>query len=285
MRKPILLITALSSVVPNALAGGVHGCMERITAWQAYEVDGLRPEADQTIGFKCVKWEEIDGRKKGQCKDDHWTRCKSKGQTRCHYDDFIRFLGKHPGGKNWQVLRPDGSMDIEASSKKCVDAHKAKNQKTYNFPAYNVNKKTTHNVFERYVLDLAKSVDNTVQVVNTPAAQEKAAQFDRTSKRVLELRVGDHGAHAIDDAKAKLGGQMHIYTRDVGMDFGDNSKQMKAVDWHATAKAAIASSVPNVQQTIKTYHNGFYGDVSPKTHRSVVRSYKTAEKRSHKCRG
>lgn len=280
---PLLILFHLSAV----LAGGYQGCLERILLWNAYQIDGLNDVADQTIGFKCVKWNDKDK----TC--PAWQACKPKknsGRDRCNYDELIVSLGRAPTDKDWGVFDSNGNMDTVETAKKCYTRYTTapgKNPKVYNFPPYTC-LKNSNNVFNDYIERMGDVVDNTYKNKATDANRGLFDSFDATLAHVSEARAGDHGPYLVKEAQDKLGGKMEIQIQNVGT--GKNpatGEPWETVDWNETANKAKANGVANVDKEIADFLDGFYGpngNNQAKDHHAVINSYKKVADRRITCR-
>ncbi|KAI1770462.1 hypothetical protein F4818DRAFT_455704 [Hypoxylon cercidicola] len=256
--------------------------------WNAYQIDELNDVADQTIGFKCVKWNEKDK----TC--PKWQACQPKrnsGRTRCNYDELIESLGRAPTPKDWGVYDSNGNMDNVETAKKCYTRYTTapgKNAKVYNFPPFTC-MKNSNVLFNDYLRRMSDLVDNTYKNKATDANRGLFASFDATLAQVNEARAGDHGPFLIKEAQAKLGSKMEIQIQKVGA--GNNpatGEPWETVDWKETADKAKANGVADVDKEIADFFDGFYGPGSKSTpakqHHAVINSYKQMADRRLTCR-
>ncbi|XDG05349.1 hypothetical protein ABKA04_004964 [Annulohypoxylon sp. FPYF3050] len=282
MKTILFLLLSHLSVV---LAGGYQGCLERILLYNAYEIDGLNPEADQKIGFKCVSKPD---EKAKTC--DKWEACKPKknsGRTRCNFDDLVFFLGKSPGPTGWTINGPDGKMDIEATATNCYKKYTSggKKAKVPNFPPWVAMKDKWE--FNDYIKSIGNTVNNAYKDKGNTGNKGLWDNFDATLAKVAESRSGDHGPFLVKEAKAKLGGKMEVKIQNVGS--GKNpatGETWETVDWKGTAEAAKAKGVPDVDKEIQGFLKDFYAKTNKnaRDHRVVMQSYKRVDDRSQSCR-
>ncbi|KAI2782389.1 hypothetical protein F4815DRAFT_463088 [Daldinia loculata] len=276
-----LVLSHLSAV----LAGGYQGCLERVLLFNAYEIDGLNDEQDQTIGFKCAKADT----KTKSC--TQWNACKPKknsGRTRCNFDDLMVFLGKTPIPNGWSVNGSDGKLDPEGTAKQCYKLFAnglGKNPKVPNFPPYVAVKDAWE--FNDYIKRVGDTVNNTYKNKGNSGNRGFWDSFDATLDKVSEARAGDHGPHLVQEAKAQLGGKMDIQIQKLGS--GNNpatGEVWETVDWKETAKQAKDKGVPDVDKEIQGFLKNFYGgsNKQAKDHRVVIQSYKRVTDRSRSCR-
>ncbi|KAI0882846.1 uncharacterized protein GGS22DRAFT_168931 [Annulohypoxylon maeteangense] len=278
----VLVLSHLSAV----LAGGYQGCLERVQLFNAYEIDGLNAEADQTIGFKCAKADT----KTKSC--TQWNACKPKknsGRTRCNFDDLMVFLGKAPTTTGWSVNDSSGKLDPEGTAKQCYKLFTSapgKNPKVPNFPPHVAVKDAWE--FNDYIKRVGDTVNKTYKNKGNSDNRNLFDSFDTTTEKVSESRAGDHGPHLIDAARTQLGGAMDIKTESVGG--GSNpatGETWETVDWRETAAQAKAKGVPDVDKKIQGFLKGFYGvggNSQARSHRVVIQSYKRVADRSQSCR-
>ncbi|KAI0181181.1 hypothetical protein GGR52DRAFT_21744 [Hypoxylon sp. FL1284] len=277
----VLLLTRLSVV----LAGGYQGCLERVLLYNAYQVDGLNDEKDQTIGVKCAQADP----KTHECKK--WITCQPKrnsGRTRCNFDELVVFLGKTPTPKDWAVNDSSGNLDPEATAKNCYDKFtnaQGKNPKVPNFPPYVAVKDAWE--FNDYIKRVGDTVNNAWSKKGNNDNKKLWDDFDKTMDLVSESRTGDHGPHLIDEARAQLGSKFEIITEDVGS--GKNpatGETWQTVNWRETARQAKEKGIENVDKDIQGFLKGLYGgnNKQAKDHRVVISSYKRVIDKSKSCR-
>jgi hypothetical protein len=183
MRTSALL--ALSYLSTAVRAGGYQGCLERVWLYQAYEIDGLNAPDDQTLGFKCTRFDE----KKKVCVGD-WVPCKPKTGPgdRCSYDDFISHLGKALMARGWRVPET-GEIDTEATARKCFEVYTKRVNKVKNFPPYVVGKgQIEFNDLIKMVKDV---VNKAYREKGTEDNKHLWESFDETTDKILIARTGD----------------------------------------------------------------------------------------------
>jgi hypothetical protein len=178
---------ALSYLSTAVWAGGYQGCLERVLMFQAYEIDGLNAPKDQTLGFKCPG--PSFNIATNECKVD-WVRCEPKGKPgeRCSYDDFILFLGKAPMDKGWRVP-VTGTIDAEATAKKCYEVYNKRNANIKNFPPYSVAK--NQGEFNSLIIRVNDIVNKAYREKRTADNENLWKSFDTTIDMTLIARKGD----------------------------------------------------------------------------------------------
>ncbi|KAI1209374.1 uncharacterized protein F4807DRAFT_426490 [Annulohypoxylon truncatum] len=282
MKVTLFLVLAHLSAV---LAGGYQGCLERVLLFNAYEIDGLNDEADQTIGFKCAK---PDTKNKSCSKWNACTPKRNSGRTRCNFDELMVFLGKAPTQTGWSVDDSDGKLDPEGTAKQCYKIFTTapgKNPKVVNFPPHVAAKDAWE--YNDYIKRITNTVNNTYKNKGNIGNRGLWTSFDTTMAKVSEARAGDHGPHLIQAANDALSSKMDIQTQDLGSGKNPATGEVwKTVDWKETAKQAKAKGVPDVDKEIQGFLKDFYGGTNKQArdHRVVIQSYKRATDKSLSCR-
>ncbi|KAJ3495625.1 hypothetical protein NLG97_g3257 [Lecanicillium saksenae] len=287
MRQAIALSLVALNLLSPVLAGGAQGCMERVLAYRALEIDSLKPKGDRRIGWRCKNWEVTDeAKREGKCKGS-WEQYSDVYSSN-NFNDFMKFIGdQHVDSDDWLKKKPDGSIDIDKTAANCYDKHTKAGAKVRNYSAHEV-MKVDNDRFEPYVEKLSDAVDKTPDEVgdgDKAKAKEIRSNFAELSQRVQDVRVGDHGKHLIKDATKKLKGKLTIETRIIGKDPLNASVDLKTVDWAKTAQTNIAAGVSkaDVRTAIDDFNKDYYTKRNPAEHRSVIRAYIKAGSKAKKC--
>ena len=276
---------ALSYVTVAVWAGGYQGCLERVWSFQAYEIDGLNDEADQTLGFRCMKWD--DTAKK--CKAD-WKPCPGKGGGRCNFDEFVFHLGKAPQRTGWIVNVPGTEkLDVEKTAVRCQALYAEKRGAVPNFPPHTVMKDTSE--YNDYISKIARTVNGAYATKKTDDTKHLWEDFDRTTENVRIARAGDHGKHLIELARKEFpdSGTLKVHEQVLGTN-PLTGEAWKTVDWKVTVNEARKAGVADASTRIRAFLGKVYHDESSKEHKSsrehyqVIKSYKRVSDQNWSCR-
>ncbi|GFG26430.1 hypothetical protein IFM61606_06411 [Aspergillus udagawae] len=278
---------ALAYIAASVWAGGYQGCLERVLFFYAYQIDGLNDPEDQTLGFKCKKWDD----KIRSCVNNEWIACRGRGGGRCNFNELMATLGKSrstdklvgPPEADQDTARPNIQETAKALYTKYTTPP---NKKVTNFPPYKAMKGASGD-FNAYTLKLGNLVKD-AWLHKTDANKHMWDDFDDTLEKINIARAGDHGPYLIKEVKAKLGmpNEMDIKL----MNLGDNpisnpTTQWETVDWKATADAAKAKGINNVDKLIKDVRTHWYTtDKSASEHYALFKAYKRVGDLMQSCR-
>ncbi|KAF2809812.1 uncharacterized protein BDZ99DRAFT_345753, partial [Mytilinidion resinicola] len=248
----VSLFLALSYLSAAVWAGGYQGCLERVWLFQAYEIDALNPEMDQTLGFRCSRWN--DGTK--QC-DGDWNPCRSRAGTRCNFDELTHFMGNAPTPRGWQVLDPaTRRLDTQRTAENCYRIFTTRGRgRVPNFPPYSAMKNTYE--YNDYLIKLTKKVNDVWMKKSTVANKQLWEDFDSTREKISVARAGDHGPYLLNAARASLGGTMTIHTQNLGNNPATGAV-WETVDWKETASQARTSGIADAQTRIRDFLDSWY---------------------------
>ena len=257
--------------------------MERVLAFQAYQIDELNPASDRTLGFKC----DLYNASVKQC-TGNWIACRgSRPGGRCDFSEFLRHMGKLPNDRNWPVYRAGSTtrLDAEATAQRCILLHQTKNsgKPPRNFLSWQV-LKGERGEFNHYIMRMADIVDETAKSRRNSENTYLWEDYDTTRDRTIVLRAGDHGEKLVAAARAELGGKMEIKTLDLGPHPTNPSAAFETLDWKATAIAAKSAGVQDYKKELQKFYNDFYSLKVAREHRAVNRSYKKTVDRARSCR-
>lgn len=275
MKASLFLASLLHATV--AIAGGYQGCLEKIWLFKAYEIDGLNPAGQRTLGFGCVAWNDATK----TCTNNNWEECGGRGGGRCDFGEFVHFLGRANNQNNWAVPAT-GDMDVVETAKNCVARYTnaAGRVRVYNAPPFKAMQGTIE--YNDFIMKVSKVVEDTWKAGrHNDANKHMWTNFDSVREQIINARAGDHGAHLITRAQSVLGGSMTIQTQDLGENPMDRT-MWKTVDWKETARTA---TVADADTAIRNFLKGFYaGGGTPREHQKVIQSYKRATDKSISCR-
>lgn len=289
MRVPLFLLAFFWSCCLVS-AGGFQGCLERIWAFQAYELDELNPPENRNLGYKCSLWDFPSKTCAGS-----WIPCSGTAHGgRCTYDEFIGSLGRTNGLTNWGVYHPGtNNFDIDASARRCKEYYSTIGRgKVPNFPAFHV-LKYANGDFNRYTERLSRIMDDTWRAHGHANNRARFTLLDATRNRIMVIRDADHGKQLIDPARTRLGGEMTVVITDFGQDPmhpNDPNQRLLAFDFRGTALAARAAGVPNYVEKLRLFANYMYHGGHPQSgiarkHLAMNRVYRKSKDDSIACRG
>ncbi len=287
MKTP--LFVGLFYLCTAVWAGGYQGCLERVWLFQAYEIDGLNPEMDQTIGFRCQRWDNVNH----QCRQA-WQPCRGRGANgRCNFDEFMFHLGRAPQRNGWAITDHLGRLDAEATAKNCYrifanQPNMNPRNPVPNYQPYSAMKNTWE--YNDYIMKLSTKVNDAWWKKKNDANKYLWESFDSTREKIAIARAGDHGPYLVAAARANLGGTMTIHTKNLGTNPA-TGEVWETVDWKETASQARANGVADAQNRIKTFLDDWYrgnqNDIdhrNARSHHQVLRSYKRVQDRTVSCR-
>ncbi|PHH90081.1 hypothetical protein CDD83_4589 [Cordyceps sp. RAO-2017] len=279
----------LSLFAATVWAGGYQGCLERVMLFQAYEIDALNPPSDQTVGFRCTRFNTQTKKCSG-----HWEPCKKRNNAagRCDFDEMMVHLGRAPRQTGWaRYNAATGRLDAEATAKNCyrIFAAQGGNAKVPNFQPYKALKGATGE-YNDYIMQLSKVVNDAWWKKKRDNNKHQWAEFDSTVRLINIARTGDHGKYLIPAVEQGLGHIMNIKRKSLG-NHPVTGEGWETVDWKETAaaakKAGVADYHTHFTHVLNDLYRGTQTDNNHKSfrdHHQVIRSYKRVEDRSRSCR-
>ncbi|GFF62613.1 hypothetical protein IFM60648_00667 [Aspergillus lentulus] len=259
---------ALAYIAASVWAAGYQGCLERVLFFYAYQIDGLNDPEAQTLGFKCKKWDD----KTGSCVNNEWVACRSRDGGRCNFNELMASLGKTR--PNESLVGPPGADQNTA---------RPNIQET----AKTLYTKGASGDFNAYTLKLGNLVKD-AWLHKTDANKHMWDDFDATLEKINIARAGDHGPFLIEEVKAKLGipNEMEIKLMNLGANpISNPTTQWETVDRKATADAAKAKGISNVDKLIKDVRTHWYTtDKSASEHYALFKTYKRVGDLMQSCR-
>lgn len=141
--------------------------------------------------------------------------------------------------------------------------------------------------FNAYTLKLGILVKD-AWLHKTDANKHMWDDFDATLEKINIARAGDHGPFLSEEVKAKLGipNEMDIKLMNLGPSpISNPTTQWETVDWKATADAAKAKGISNVEKLIKDVRTHWYTtDKSASEHYALFKTYKRVGDLMQSCR-
>lgn len=279
--KYCFFLFALLCHAVRVLAGGLHGCMERVLAYQAYVLDEFNDPKDRSIGFSCTRWDN-----KNRACTGKWQACAGSATNgRCNYDEFLNLLKskKRAPVSGWAVYkRGTKRLDVEETSKYCFQQFKGN---VPEIPVYRVIKGERGD-FNSYTRRLAETVDNIYANYGSTkkSSQYKFEDFDNTRDRIAVLRTADQNRFLIPRARKYFGNQIELQIVDLGEDPIRPGKRLTALDFKETALAAKKAGVQDYTTRLGDFAKSFYSTGDTRQHLAVRRSYRKVADRSRSCR-
>lgn len=91
----VKVFAGLFLLITSVLAGGYAGAIERVWLFYAYQIDGLNPQADQTIGYKCLSWDDKAQKCRTKGNKNGWAMCKGNigKDKRCSMAKLLNQIG------------------------------------------------------------------------------------------------------------------------------------------------------------------------------------------------
>lgn len=296
------MLLELVLFVTTVWAGGYQGVLERVLLYYAYEIDGLNPEADRTIGFACKgQFNENTG----ECPNG-WEKAGPQN-GRANFNQLVGPLSKlnpksnRPFGRNSAgnpVPFADGAkgLDAEETSKylyteilKATKSNKYPNGMIPSPPPYKMMKGGTAN-YVKFLSDVGKLVQKTSKQGNNHADHLALFEgFQKVNAQVLDARIGDHGSFQIQAISDRLQNSgITVKTKTVGGGTSPGSGDpWEAVDWKKTISDGVTDTGQSKEQVTKTVEaaaKDFYTpDGDAKKHKAVIDSTRRVDQRMNHC--
>ncbi|KID93429.1 hypothetical protein MAJ_10608, partial [Metarhizium majus ARSEF 297] len=280
-------------------AGGLQGCMERVLAFQAYEIDGLNPQEIRSIGVSCSRWDHTAKKCVGT-----WNTCKgSRPGGRCTYDEFLQPLKNMPTPKGWAVYQTGTTrLDAERTAQLCFQRYTNApgNRGVRNFQSFNVIR-NEKGEFNAYVERMGQIVDDAYANHRTNDNKDLFTDFDATRDRIAVLRMADHHRSLIPAMKTYFDQDLEIHIQDLGVDPARPGERLEVVDFKTTVLAAKSTPArhegeANVERRIRFFLDGFYrrevgsgeemkNSKVAREHLTLNKTYRKVADRARSCRG
>jgi hypothetical protein len=201
-------------------------------------------------------------------------------------------------GETQAVHKPDDSLDTTETAKTCLWAWRDRKRAPYNFRGYKAVKhgRTEHNDFIYRIGQITNDNYNK-PAVRAAAGAQAFRDVDDTLDEIRTSRVADHGRHLIAAARAGLPG-VNVYEKDMGANpfyregyrppanVDPDTPRWQTVDWEGTINNPL--NPPDTRTQVRTWLDSFYRgpkpDINARLHWQVLRSYKTIQDRSNRCR-
>ncbi|KAL6907357.1 hypothetical protein GGI43DRAFT_380860 [Trichoderma evansii] len=238
----------------SVLAGGYAGAIERVWLYYAYQIDGLNAEADQTIGYKCLKWDDPNKKCLQKGNKDLWVACKgsTRPDKRCTMTELLNRVGRVSGGDQL-VANSDGKpLPLETTD---PDPQKtAQNLYKHFWDTSLWGDKAGVRDWQPYRIlkdDIrakaaGKPLDN--------ATEKLFSRFEECNRLIKTARIGDHGPYLIDASEKYLnprGIDVKIEILDPPVNPVDSTKNWKTVDWEETVEEAVKTGNGTKEQLEK----------------------------------
>lgn len=293
------LSLALLQHAASVWAGGYQGCMERVQAFQAYEIDELNVPELRTIGYQCSRWVRATRTCAGT-----WVACQgSRPGGRCTYDEFLRTLRRLPTPNNWAVYQPGTTrLDADRTAQLCLQRYEnqGRNGRVPNFHSYDVIK-GERGEFNAYVERIGQVVDDTCANSRTEQNKYLFEHYDATRDRIAVLRIADHHRNLIPKMQTHFANDFEVHIQDLGPDPARPNERLQVVDFKTTVLAARNSPArgPNAADPglrLESFLNEFYrsrdaeGRLTEDSkraldHLTLNRTYRKQADRARSCRG
>lgn len=258
-----------------AIAGGYQGCLEKIWLFRAYEIDGLNPAAQRTLGWKCKEWAD------NKCKNDDWEECTGRA-GRYNFSEFVHFLGKTNNQYGWSIPAI-GEMDNAETAKRCVARF---GRRVCNAPPWRAMKNTVE--YNDFLMKVNKVVDDTWRAgLHTTNNEHMWVKFDDLRLQIIQARAGDHAPFVTEAAQNKLGPD-RIVLRPKPLGWNPMKQEpWTGIDWPETiAYARARAGILDAHTKVLEFLREFYAPTNKqaKDHLDVINSYKRAIDDSNTCR-
>jgi hypothetical protein len=265
-------ILLLFVYIAVAIAGGYQGCLEKIWLFRAYEIDGLNPPAQQTLGWRCPRWIDHACQVK-------WEACTGVA-GRCNFGEFVRFLGRANNQYGW-AFPSIGEMNNEETARRCVARFP---RAVYNAPPWRAMKNTVE--YNDFINKVNKVVDDTWRAGLHTNNEHMWARFDDLRFQIIRARAGDHAPFLTDAAQANLGPK-GIILRPKPLGYNPmNQQPWTGIDWPETvAYARDRAGILDADVKVLDFFREFYApNTQAREHLDVINSYKCAIDDSNTCR-
>lgn len=267
--------------------------MERVLSYRGLEIESLKSLTnDRKIGWRCTNWHETDATtRRGQCVGswEHYSDVYGEPD----FNNFLRFIGDPEsaiGSTSWLKQKADGSIDLDKTAKYCWDKYSATpERKAPNFPPHNVMKTDTDSwaKFVGALSDIVAKAPDDLPSHAKGQAREIRSNFMEMQRRVLELRLADHGVTLNRKAKRALLPALPkgIVFDDYGANILDARYRYSFPNWAKTAKLHLDFGFTKdaVLSIIGDFTKDYYDARTPRDHRAVLRAYQRGEARARKC--
>ncbi|KFA60101.1 hypothetical protein S40285_10782 [Stachybotrys chlorohalonatus IBT 40285] len=300
MRATVLLEVVL--FITTVWAGGYQGVLERVLLYYAYEIDGLNPEAERTVGYSCRG--EFNSAT-GQCPGG-WVAPQSRG-PRANFNELVGPLSSLnrnslvPFARDSNgnpLLLADGAngLDPERTALNmyprilaATTSHRYPDGRIPNPPAYKMRRGATDN-FVELLSDLGKLVQQTSRRNDKYASHIYLFDgFQRANNLVLDARMDDHGScqiAGIGDRLTSTG--ITVRTKTVGS--GTNpatGEPWDVVDWKRTIDDGVTDtgrSREEVTSDVEAAARDFYtNNNGAMDHKPVIDATRRTAQRMNHC--
>ncbi|KAF1979458.1 hypothetical protein BU23DRAFT_548686 [Bimuria novae-zelandiae CBS 107.79] len=148
------------------------------------------------MGFRCKSWNDVENkcnRPYEECKPQN--KKNEPERKRCNYGEFIYSLGNAPNQKDWGVFWDDGSINVEATAKRCYEKYP---KAVPNFRPHAAMKGDVYE-WNDYLKTMGEHVDKTYRDLpedkRTDVNLDRFRYFDEVLDDIITARVRDHGPY------------------------------------------------------------------------------------------
>lgn len=305
---PLTLWIVFMLFVNGAWAGGYAGALERLWLYYAYEIDGLKPVEEQTLGFACRKKNGRSGwdfnSKTCPIGGDDEIRWRSCGEvqkvTRCNFNQLMEFVGGVQKGQKFVGGGADQSTHTPPIQETAINLYNYMKKKmgkggtpesrVGNYAPQNFLKGSNgeYNPLIETVGDRAVASGS-----HRSERPELFNGFAEAGEKIVEARRGDHGPYLIADAEKQSwakSGDIEVKVEDVGTgqspvnDGADGKpRQWQTVDFQKTlesSKLGGGETVSQIEDWLKTFYTT---DDIARDHRQVIMGFDDLSERVRTC--
>lgn len=292
MRVSLLLTCVYFAT--SAIAGGYQGAMERVMLYYAYQIDGLNDKAARRLGWRCYDWDAGNSRCNGQ-----WTEfaCQNGPGGRCNFNQLMIGMGYGADG-NARLVPGDNQNALSFDNEKAAVNYYSYVQgvgagRVMNYSPYRI-MKGTNNDYLAFIEELGDLVQTAANTKKTPQNEWMFKEFRKALDQVNIARAGDHGPHALKEARSKLGSQF-VKSNKVGYNpalkpeysnvqwWEDSREVWSEVDWDTTQKD-LKGANPTLAATVPDVRERFYDtNDQARSHMTVMTGFKEMDAKIKPC--
>lgn len=316
----VKVFAGLFLLITSVLAGGYAGAIERVWLFYAYQIDGLNPQADQTIGYKCMSWDREAKKCRSKGKKNGWAMCKGRvGENkRCSMAKLLNQIGRVSENDPFAASSDGKPLPLETTDpdpqKTAQNLYKQLSAGSVFGPA-GVKDWQPYRILKDGTADYADAVERVSDVVAKtsaklraeadgkaldPATEKLFTRFEECNRLIKTARIGDHGRFLIDAAEKYLkprGIDVKIEILDPPVNPVDSTRNWSTVDWEATVDEAVKAGKGTKEQLedlMKEAKRDFYGppadgskpspdQAKAEEHRAVIEAYTNAHNKAAGC--
>ncbi|KAI0190107.1 hypothetical protein F4808DRAFT_453918 [Astrocystis sublimbata] len=252
----------------------------------AYQIDGLNGPAQQTLGWKCISW------------DDKTMKCNPGKKGRSGWTiQLTNFLGGTDRNDALMVDSKGNTLPLTATNPdpeetaKRVLNHYLESPRG-SLPDYQGFKFVLHGD-EFYVRNIRKIAN----VVAKSGSEGKNIGdhkvlfegFATATTQIKNARIGDHSPFILKGAEERLNPRgITVHTESIGPGHSpaDPKRIWKTVDWEKTMSEAVASgkfTKGQIMQVTADVRYEYYKDFDARRHRAVIKAFSASERKAKGC--